>query len=483
MRKSGILMHISSLPSHYGIGTLGKAAFDFIDFLKASGQSYWQILPVNPTAFGNSPYQSPSVFAGNTLLIDIDILVRDGLLLKEDLYGLNFGYDSKKVDFDIVSDTRELLLRRAFCNFEKTAAYNTFERENSYWLDAYALFMAIKEDNGLLPWYEWDEEIKHFPISYAYRDKLSDKVDFYKFGQYIFYSQWSELKKYANKNGIKIIGDLPIYAALDSADVWANKSLFMLDEEGTPSAVAGCPPDAFCEDGQLWGNPLYNWREMRKNGYKWWIQRVNACGALFDMVRIDHFRGFEAFYAIPYGDFNAKRGEWIKGPGMDLFSEIKKWCKVDIIAEDLGHLTEGVYELLADCGYPGMKVLQFGFDPYNDNPYLPHHYPENSIAYTGTHDNDTCRGWYENEPNKEFIREYLNVSSDNDVPEAMVRAVLQSPSKLAIIPIQDFLDIPGRVNTPSTLSSDNWSFRIADDDLSDKNAEKIKHLTAIYKRI
>lgn len=483
MRKSGILMHISSLPSKYGIGTIGKAAFDFIDFLKASGQSYWQILPINPTAFGNSPYQSPSVFAGNTLLIDLDILVDDGLLTKDDIDSLRYGYDPKKVDFDTVRDTREMLLRRAFWNFEKNEEYISFEKENSYWLDDYSLFMAIKEDNDFLPWYEWNENLRHLPISYAYRNTINDKIDFYKFGQFLFYSQWANLKEYAKENGIKIIGDLPIYAALDSADVWANKDLFMLDADGTPSAVAGCPPDGFCEDGQLWGNPLYNWNAIKNEGYRWWIQRVNSCSKLFDAVRIDHFRGFEAFFSIPYGDTTARGGKWIKGPGMDLFDKIKKECKIDIIAEDLGHLTDEVYELLDSCGFPGMKVLQFGFDPYNDNPYLIHNYPKNSIAYTGTHDNDTCQGWFETEGNKEFIKEYLNVQDDSDVPEAMVRSVLSSPSKLAIILIQDFLNIPGRMNTPSTLNEDNWSFRITKDILSNKNAEKIRRLTATYKRI
>lgn len=483
MRKSGILMHISSLASHYGIGTLGNEAFEFIDFLKASGQSYWQVLPTNPTAFGNSPYQSPGVFAGNTLLIDLDCLVNDGLLSEGDLNGLKFGYDLKKVDFNTICDSREVLLRKAFLSFEKNDEYLSFERENAYWLESYALFMAIKEDNDFLPWYEWNENLKSFPISYAYRHNINDKIEFHKFGQYLFYSQWKRMKEYANKNGIKIIGDLPIYAALDSADVWANQNLFLLNTDGTPSSVAGCPPDAFCEDGQLWGNPLYNWDEMKRCGYDWWVKRVKLCSLLFDSVRIDHFRGFEAFFSIPYGDTTARGGKWVKGPGIDLFNKIKNECNIDIIAEDLGHLTEEVYTLLADCGFPGMKVMQFAFDPYNDNPYLPHNHTVNSVVYTGTHDNDTCRGWYESESNKEFIKDYLNVKDDNSVPEAMVRAALASPAKLAIIPIQDFLDIPGRMNTPSTLNEDNWSFRITKDVLSHENAEKIRHLTQIYKRL
>lgn len=483
MRKSGILLHISSLPSPYGIGTIGKAAYDFIDFLKASGQSYWQILPTNPTAFGNSPYQSPSVFAGNTLLIDLDLLVKDDLLTEDDLDVPNYGYDPKKVDFDAVRDSREFILRRAFLNFEKTEKYYEFERENAHWLDSYALFMAIKEDNDFLPWYEWDENLRHLPISYAYRDRISDSIDFYKFGQYLFYSQWKKLKEYAEKNDIKIIGDLPIYAAYDSADVWANQSLFMLDIDGAPTNVAGCPPDAFSEDGQLWGNPLYDWNAMRDTGYDWWVKRVNNCAKLFDVIRIDHFRGFEAFYAIPYGDTDAKGGKWIKGPGMDLFSVIKRHCDIEIIAEDLGYLTEEVYRLLDDCGFPGMKVMQFAFDPYNDNPYLLHNHPENSVVYTGTHDNDTCAGWFQNEPNKEYIREYLNLKDDKDISRGMVRATLSSSSRLAIIPIQDFLEIPGRMNTPSTLSTDNWSFRITKDVLTDSASSEIRHLTQVYKRI
>lgn len=483
MRKSGILLHISSLPSPYGIGTIGKEAFDFIDFLKASGQSYWQILPTNPTAFGNSPYQSPSVFAGNTLLIDLDLLIKDGLLTEDDLCGLKYGYDPKKVDFDTVRDTRELLLRRAFLNFEKDEKFVQFERENAYWLDYYALFMAIKEDNDFLPWYEWEENLKHLPISYAYRDRLAGSIDFYKFGQYLFYSQWKSLKQYAEKNDIKIIGDLPIYAALDSADVWANQSNFMLDAEGNPVSVAGCPPDAFSEVGQLWGNPLYDWDTMRRNGYDWWIKRVNNCASLFDVVRIDHFRGFEAFYAIPYGDTDAKGGKWIKGPGIDLFNKIKTQCNIEIIAEDLGFLTEEVHKLLENCGFPGMKVMQFAFDRYNDNAYLLHNHTENSVVYTGTHDNDTCAGWFENDPDKEYIREYLNINDDRDISRAMVRAALSSRSRLSIIPIQDFLEIPGRMNTPSTLSTDNWSFRITKDVLTDSASKKILHLTQIYKRI
>lgn len=481
MRKSGILMHITSLPSDYGIGTLGEAAFNFVDFLKASGQSFWQILPTNPTAFGNSPYQSPGVFAGNTLFIDLELLKADKLLTNEDFAGLDFGNNPERVDFEAVTASRRILLKKAFLRFEKDEAFEAFIAENSYWLDSYAMFMALKEINDFKPWYEWEENFRCFPPVVS--SILLQEMEFHKFCQYVFYSQWKELKNYANKNGIKIIGDLPIYASLDSADVWSNKNLFLLNEDGIPTAVAGCPPDDFSEDGQLWGNPLYDWDSMKNDEYGWWVRRVEMCTGLFDAIRIDHFRGFEAFYAIPYGDSNAKRGKWQPGPGIDIFNKIKNTSNANIIAEDLGYLTEGVYKLLEDCGFPGMKVLQFGFDPYNDNPYLPHNYPKNCVAYTGTHDNDTCRGWYENVSDKAFIREYLNAKSDDDVPEAMIRAVLSSRANLAIIPIQDFLDIPGRMNTPSTLSTENWSFRIKKDILTSITAEKIRHLTNIYKRI
>ena len=483
MRESGILMHISSLASPYGIGTMGKAAFEFIDFLKASGQRLWQVLPINPTAFGNSPYQSPSVFAGNPLLIDLDLLKEDGLLENIDFSGVDFGTNPEKVDFEKVEATHTKLLKKAFSNFDANDEYNTFCTENAQWLNEYAYFSALSNHFDGAPWQEWDDDAKNYPPDAKYIEKLNTEISFYKFLQFIFDKQWADIKAYATKNGVEIIGDLPIYAALNSADVWANRQLFMLDEDGFPTDVAGCPPDAFSEDGQHWGNPLYNWDAIKEQWYNWWIRRIQQYEKMFDWVRIDHFRGFEAFFAIPAETQLPKDGRWIKGPGKEFFDAVKLNCKIKIIAEDLGHLTPEVYELLEYCDFPGMKVLQFAFDPNFDNPYLLHNHPKNSVCYTGTHDNDTCIGWYESETNKEFIKDYLNVKNDKDVPEAMIKTVLSSPSDLAIIPIQDFLDINIRMNAPSTLNQDNWSFRIKENVLTKKASERIYNLTKIYKRI
>ncbi|MBE7016467.1 MAG: 4-alpha-glucanotransferase, partial [Ruminococcaceae bacterium] len=427
MRKAGILMHISSLPGRFGIGTVGKKAFEFVDFLAQAGQSYWQVLPLNPTEFGNSPYQSPSVFAGNPNLIDLEELITEGLLTDEDFEGISLGEDDEKVDYPVIREEKPKLLKKAFERFVVDAKYIKFQGDAEYWLDNYALFMALKEHFEGKPWYEWDDDIKNMETDAVndYTNKLWDKIAFYKFQQYIFSRQWKKLKSYAAEKGIAIIGDIPIYVSLDSCDVWVNRAQFQLTEEGLPERIAGCPPDAFSEEGQMWGNPLYNWEAMKNDGYSWWISRLTAGFMLYDVIRLDHFRGFEAYYAIPAEDTDAKRGVWEKGPGISLFDAIKsRLPQAKIIAEDLGFLTEDVHKLLKDSGLAGMKVLQFAFDPYNDNPYLPYNYPENCVAYTGTHDNDTLVGWYENETNKEFIRDYLNVATDEYVPVAMVRTVL-----------------------------------------------------------
>ena len=485
MRKAGILMHISSLASDYGIGTIGEQAFEFVDFLKKTGQGYWQILPLNPTDFNNSPYQSPSVFAGNSLLIDIGGLKKDGLLTDSDTDGIFWGDNPEKVDFDIVKAKKTELLRLAFSRFQKSYEYMAFETQNASWLNDYSLFMALKEHFGGEPWYEWEGKIKSHnkkEIS-EYTQKLWESVEYYRFEQFLFYSQWGKLKQYANDNGIEIIGDIPIYVALDSADVWANENLFLLDEEFMPKAVAGCPPDLFSKDGQKWGNPLYDWKMHKKTGYLWWINRIKETQKLYDIVRLDHFRGFEAYYEIPYDADTAREGHWEKGPGIAFFDAVKKQIPdVKIIAEDLGHLTQEVYDLLDDCGFPGMKVLQFAFDPYHDNPYLPYNYPKNCVAYTGTHDNDTLVNWYRNENNKPFIRDYLNVADDEWVPAAMLRTVLASRADTVIIPIQDYLGYGARMNTPGTAGADNWSYRIRRDALSDSLAYHIEHLTKLYKR-
>ncbi len=485
MRKAGILMHVSSLASDYGIGTIGKEAYEFVDFLKRSEQRYWQILPLNPTEFGNSPYQSPSVFAGNTLLIDLDELIADGLLYREELNGIFFGADAEKVDYSAVRAYKPELLKKAFARFHINSEYTKFTTENDYWLAGYALYMALKEHFEGKPWYEWEEDIKNCKPDAVkkYSAALWDKIEFHKFGQYIFFRQWNRLKTYANENGVEIIGDIPIYVALDSADVWTNMNYFQLDKDKKPKNVAGCPPDAFCMDGQLWGNPLYDWKAIKQSGYVWWIHRIKESRKLYDVIRLDHFRGFESYYAIPAEDENAKNGVWEKGPGAAFFKAVKKHVPgVRIIAEDLGHLTDEVYDLLDECGFPGMKILQFAFDPYNDNPYLPYNYCENCVAYTGTHDNDTLIGWYANETNKEFIRDYLNVATDEWVPAAMIRTVLASRAKTAIIPIQDYLGSGRRMNTPSTANEENWSYRITKGALHDGIAYNIAHLTKLYKR-
>ena len=478
-------MHISCLPSNYGIGTMGKEAFDFVDFLKKTDQHYWQILPLNPTDFNNSPYQSPSVFAGNPLFIDIDELKKDGLLNDWDTDGIYFGHNPEQVDFDAVKAYKKDLLKRTLNNFQKDYEYMMFETQNGGWLNDYSLFMALKDYYDGKAWYDWDEDIrKHTKKAIEkYTKELWEGVEYYRLEQFLFHKQWKKLKDYANENGIEIIGDIPIYVALDSADVWANSNLFLLDEEYLPKAIAGCPPDLFSKDGQKWGNPLYDWKTIKKTGYLWWINRIKETEKLYDIIRLDHFRGFEAYYAIPYDAETAREGKWQKGPGIDFFETIKKNIPdVRIIAEDLGYLTPEVYKLLDDCDFPGMKVLQFAFDPYRDNPYLPYNYPKNCVAYTGTHDNDTLIDWYREEHNKPFIRDYLNVAEDEWVPVAMIRTILASRADTVIIPIQDYLGYGKRMNTPGTVSAENWSYRIRGDALNDNLAYHIEHLTKLYKR-
>ena len=488
MRKSGILMHISSLPSEYGIGTLGKEAFRFIDFLKKSGQHYWQVLPVNPTSYGDSPYQSPSAFAGNPYFIDPQILIEEGLLKKCEADNYFFGADEKKVDYYLQFQNRYPMLRTAFSRFEKDDSYYKFESENAFWLDGYALFMTLKEQNHYRSWIYWDDKYKKRDSAALdkTREKHCDVIDFYKFLQYKFFSQWAALKKYANDNGIKIIGDMPIYVALDSADVWSHPELFMLDEDNLPTKVAGCPPDAFSEKGQLWGNPLYRWDDMERDGYSWWIERIKSAAVLYDRMRIDHFRGFESYYTIDYGNEDAVGGSWEKGPGMKLFGKIREALgDIDIIAEDLGFLTPEVLKLLSDSGYPGMKVMQFAFDPYGDSAYLPHNHIPKSVLYTGTHDNDTTRGWFDtlSENEKNFVCDYLRIKSADEAVETIVSATLASVCETVIIPIQDYMELGtgARMNTPSTLGG-NWLFRICKDDLSDRLSEKISRLVHIYRR-
>ena len=398
MRESGILMHITSLPGPYGVGTMGKSAYSFVDFLKKAGQSYWQILPLTPTSSGDSPYQSCSTFAGNHYLIDLDMLVEEGLLKKEELSSIHWCDRENKVDFGIQYRNRLEVLRLAYGRFESNEDFVNFCRENGSWLSDFALFMALKDANEGKPWYQWETELKVREPNAIWqaRRELRDEVSFYSFVQYLFRKQWTALRTYAHKNGIRIIGDVPIYVPYDSADVWSNPELFQLNEDLDPTGVAGVPPDAFSEDGQLWGNPLYRWDLMSQQGYAWWINRLEAAGKLYDVIRLDHFRGFESYWEVPYGDKTARGGRWVKGPDMEFINTIKeKLPQVRMIAEDLGVLTDAVLELRDGSGFPGMKVLQFAFDSREPSEYLPQAYITNTVCYTGTHDNMTTRQWFE----------------------------------------------------------------------------------------
>ena len=490
MRKSGILLAISSLPSKYGIGTFSKEAYDFVDFLHKAGQSMWQILPLGPTGYGDSPYQSFSTFAGNPYYIDLEEFIDKGYLTKADCKICD-GKDEKYVDYEKIFQTRFALFKKAYANsnIEKDKEFKAFVKENDWWLEDYALYMAIKDSLGGISWTKWERDLKlreEKAIEKCKKD-LKAEIGCYYFQQYFFAKQWKALKKYANKKGIEIVGDIPIYVALDSADTWANPTLFQLDKECEPIKVAGCPPDAFSKTGQLWGNPLYRWDDMKKDDYSWWIKRIRYCYELYDVVRIDHFRGFDEYYAIPYKDKTAENGKWQKGPGYDLFEAIKKELgEIQVIAEDLGFLTPSVLELVEKTGYPGMKVLQFAFDSREESDYLPHNYPHNTVVYTGTHDNDTTKNWYKtlNKRDKDFANRYLDIKKEKHACEAMVRAALGSVADTAIIPIQDYLELgkEGRMNTPSTLGF-NWQWRLQKRQLDKKLAKQIYALSKLYGRV
>ncbi|MCQ2524214.1 MAG: 4-alpha-glucanotransferase [Lachnospiraceae bacterium] len=488
-RAAGVLLPIFSLSNKYGIGCFSKEAFEFVDFLEKAEQQYWQILPLGPTGYGDSPYQSYSTFAGNPYFIDLEDLVEKGLLNKEECLEI----DSEYIDYEKLLDTRFEVLRKAYerSSLVGKSDFILFCRENSLWLDDYALFMALKKKFDGKPWTEWDEDIRlrKADALYAYKEECKDEMNFYKFQQYFFSKQWKKLKKYANEKGIEIIGDIPIYVAFDSSDVWANPSLFDLDEDNLPNAVAGCPPDPFAATGQLWGNPLYDWDYHKKNHYEWWIERVRHCFELYDVVRIDHFRGFDEFYAIPYGDPTAEFGKWKTGPGLELFKAIEKELgKKKIIAEDLGFLTDSVRELVKDTGYPGMKVLLFAFDSTNRCEYLPHMLERNSVVYTGTHDNDTVRGWYEkiekdSPKTKEYFDNYSFCKSEEDAALCAIKLALSSVCNTCIIPLSDYmnLDNSARINTPSTLGG-NWNYKMKQGLLTEELSSQIKDLTVMYGR-
>ena len=409
-RKSGILMPMSALPSPYGIGTMGKSAYRFVDFLKAAGQSYWQLLPLGPTSYGDSPYSSFSSFAGNPYFIDLDLLVKEKLLRPSEIKNRDWGDDPARVDYAKIYENRFQVLRLAFQRGreplrEEVAA---FRRENAAWLENYALYMAVKAGFGMVSWTQWpDEAIRlHRPEAVeAYRARYAEDLDFWVFCQFLFFRQWNALRDYAHDRGIRFIGDVPIYVALDSADVWAEPRYFQLDQDGVPKEVSGVPPDAFTEDGQLWGNPLYDWDAHKADGFGWWIRRIEGAQKLFDVIRIDHFRGFESYWAVPFGDTTAKRGCWKPGPGMSLVGVLTSWFHdLEFIAEDLGYTTPEVEKLLRDSGLPGMKILEFGFDPKGNSDYMPHNCSWNSVCYIGTHDNEVVTGWVKNMPDKAVLR-------------------------------------------------------------------------------
>lgn len=494
MRKCGVLMPIASLNGKYGIGTLGKSAYEFVDMLKLAGQTYWQILPLGPTSYGDSPYQSFSTFAGNPYFIDIEMLIAEGLLTKQEADACDFGSDEENTDYGKIYEARFDLLQKAFKRSKvfETDEYLKFEKENAFWLDDYALYMAVKNSFGGVSYIEWDEPIRkrEEKALSEYKEKYSDEIDFYKFLQYLFIKQWKALKTYANDKGIKIIGDIPIYVAFDSSDTWANPNLFQIDSQGYPTAVAGCPPDAFSATGQLWGNPLYDWNYHKETEYSWWISRIRHCFDIYDVVRVDHFRAFDAYYSIPYGDTTAEFGGWKKGPGFAFFKAVRAALgEVDMIAEDLGFLTDSVFELVRRTGYPGMKVLQFAFDSREDSDYLPHNYISNTVVYTGTHDNDTTVGWFKSikEADRQMALDYLNqkeLSSDKEIAFAFIKLAMSSVSKICIIPMQDYLALgsEARINYPSTVGG-NWQWRMKKGAFTKELAAEMYDMASLYARL
>lgn len=493
MRASGILMPIFSLPSRYGIGSFSKSAYQFVDMLKKAGQKYWQILPLCPTSYGDSPYQSFSTYAGNPYFIDLDQLIEEKLLTRKECQACDFGDDPQDIDYGKLYENRFKLLRKAYerANVGEDQEFEAYRRENAWWLDDYALFMAVKDQFDGVAWNEWAEDIRlrwSNAMDY-YRRELYYEIEFYSYLQFVFMKQWKKLKNYANINGIEIIGDIPIYVAFDSADAWANPELFQFDSENLPTAVAGCPPDGFSADGQLWGNPLYRWDYHRETGFDWWIRRIAYCSELYDVVRIDHFRGFDEYYSIPYGDTTARNGHWEKGPGIALFEAAKnRLGELNIIAEDLGYITDSVKKLVADSGFPGMKVLEFAFDSREKSDYLPYTYEKNSVVYTGTHDNETIAGWYAglDKSDLKMCTDYMNIDRipGKEYHWDFIRLAMLSVSDLCVIPIQDYLglDNRARINHPSTLGT-NWRWRLAKGQLSASLLKEIREMTRISGRL
>ena len=489
-RGSGILLHISSLPSPHGIGTLGRAAYDFADRLKAAGQRYWQVLPLGPTSYGDSPYQSFSSFAGNPYFIDLELLAEDGLLTPAELEGISWGDDPEQVDYGAIYQNRFPVLRRAYARgWQRDRAAVEAFAEGRTWLQDYALFMALKGHFGMESWIRWPDRairLREPEAVVRYRKLLAEDVQFYTYLQYLFFRQWSALKAYINGLGIRLIGDVPIYVALDSADVWSEPQFFQLDSENRPVEVSGVPPDYFCADGQLWGNPLYDYERMRADGYGWWIRRMDGVRQLFDVVRFDHFRGLESYWAVPYGDKTARNGRWRKGPGLELVRVLTSWFgDLELIAEDLGFLTPAVHQLLAESGLPGMKVLEFAFDPREPSSYLPHTYGRNCVCYVGTHDNETLVQWEETVDREHirFAREYLGLAPRQKLNQAMIRAGMQSVADLFIVPMQDLLELgaQARMNAPGT-DWGNWRWRMLPGAFDEALCRRLGRWTEIYGR-
>ena len=491
-RAAGILLPITSLPSKYGIGCFSQSAYDFVDWLKEAGQCYWQILPLVPTSFGDSPYQSFSTYAGNPYFISLEELTGEGVLTREECAAADFGTDAGQVDYEKLFHARYPLLRLAYrrSDIAGNPDYQRFLAENGWWLSDYALFMAVKERFNGAPWTQWAEDIRlrwGFALDY-YRRELYFEIEFQQYLQFKFFQQWQKLKDYANARGIQIIGDIPIYVAMDSADAWAHPELFQLDADNRPTAVAGCPPDGFSADGQLWGNPLYRWDYHRDTGYAWWTDRLRHCFKLYDVTRIDHFRGFDEYYAIPYGEETAVNGHWEKGPGMDLFRHVEQALgRHEVIAEDLGYVTDTVRQLVRESGFPGMKVLEFAFDSRDTGGgYLPHCYTPHCVAYTGTHDNDTIQGWMASAPAEdvELAKAYLRLNEQEGYHWGMMRSAWASAADLAVMQFQDLLGLgsEGRMNVPSTLGG-NWRWRTLPGSFTPELADRLRQEMKVYQRL
>lgn len=490
-RSCGILLPVYALPTPYGIGTLGEDSRAFVDFLARAGVAWWQMLPVGPTSFGDSPYQNPSTFAGNPYLIDLDTLVGEGLLEQDEIDALEWGANPAKVDYGLLFKNREPLLRRAYARLGagRQQELDEFSQANAVWLADYSLFMALKRHFGMTSWIEWPDEdvrLRKPGALERYRQELADDVRFYQFEQMLFFRQWDALKRYAHSKGVRILGDLPIYVALDSADVWANPRFFQLDEKNVPTEVAGVPPDAFSAGGQLWGNPLYDYDAMEKDGFTWWIKRIGGASVLYDAIRFDHFRGLESYWAVPYGEETARNGRWVKGPGMKLVGALTaRYPDVSFIAEDLGYTTPEVQELLRDSGMPGMKVLELGFDSHDVSDYMPHAYEKDCVCYTGTHDNPTVLGWlHDADPrDAELATRYFGLNNEEGLSWGVIRGGMSSVANLFVAQMQDFLELGSnaRTNTPGTLGG-NWQWRLLPGQITPSLTKRIAAMTHMYGR-